>query len=84
MDIHVYDTYIEAKDGHTMHFDVYTDKDNPKAVQFAKEWLKTVGEGDATVTTEECQFCHTQGVPEPIAEQIRKNGYFIYKMEGCP
>jgi len=24
MDIHVYDTYVKAKDGHTMHFDVIT------------------------------------------------------------
>ena len=85
MDIHVYDTYVEAKDGHTMHFDVITDvKDHKKAIEYAKQWLKSVGESDASVTTEECQFCHTQGAPEPIAEQIRKNGYFIQKMEGCP
>ena len=24
MEIHVYDTYVKAKDGHTMHFDVFT------------------------------------------------------------
>jgi len=85
MDIHVYDTYVEAKDGHTMHFDVITDvKDHKKAIEYAKQWLKSVGEADASVTTGECQFCHTQGAPEPIAEQIHKNGYFIQKMEGCP
>ena len=85
MDIHVYDTYVEAIDGHTMHFDVITDvKDHLKAIDYAKEWLKSIGEDKAKVTTEECQFCHTQGAPEPIAEQIRKNGYFIQKMEGCP
>lgn len=85
MDIHVYDTYVEAQDGHTMHFDVITDiKDHQKAITYAKEWLESIGEANATVTTEECQFCHTQGAPEPIAEQISKNGYFIQKMEGCP
>jgi hypothetical protein len=26
MDFHVFDTYVKAKDGHTMHFDVITDK----------------------------------------------------------
>ncbi|MEM3172190.1 MAG: DUF2024 family protein, partial [Candidatus Nitrosotenuis sp.] len=32
MEIHVYDTYVEAKDGHTMHFDVITaEKDHAKA-----------------------------------------------------
>ncbi|NNM03353.1 MAG: DUF2024 family protein, partial [Nitrosopumilus sp.] len=25
MDFHVFDTYVIAKDGHTMHFDVVTD-----------------------------------------------------------
>ena len=45
MDIHVYDTYVKAKDGHTMHFDVITDKqDHDQAIKFAKEWLATVGE----------------------------------------
>ncbi|GFN42065.1 MAG: hypothetical protein YK1312THETA_2260009, partial [Marine Group I thaumarchaeote] len=24
MEIHVYDTYVKANDGHTMHFDVIT------------------------------------------------------------
>ena len=49
MDIHVYDTYVKAKDGHTMHFDVITDKqDHDQAIAFAKEWLATVGEEGAT------------------------------------
>jgi len=26
MDFHVFDTYVKAKDGHTIHFDVITDK----------------------------------------------------------
>ncbi len=85
MDIHVYDTYVEAKDGHTMHFDVITAvKDNKKAIEYAKQWLQSIGEANAKVSTEECQFCHTQGAPEPIAEQIEEKGYFIQKMEGCP
>ena len=50
MDIHVYDTYVKAKDGHTMHFDVITDvQDHDKAIEYAKQWLSTIGEGDATV-----------------------------------
>ena len=45
MEIHVYDTYVEAKDGHTMHFDVITDvKDHGKAIEFAKMLLKSIGE----------------------------------------
>lgn len=77
-------THVKAKDGHTMHFDVVTDKSNAeKAISFAKEWLKIIGEGSAEVTTEECRFCHTQTVPEDIEIEIMTNGYFISKMEGC-
>ena len=37
MDFHVFDTYVKANDGHTMHFDVITDKKNSEeAISFAK------------------------------------------------
>ena len=37
MDFHVFDTYVKAKDGHTMHFDVITDKrEAEKAIKYAK------------------------------------------------
>lgn len=85
MEIHVYDTYVKAKDGHTMHFDVITgEKDHEKAIQYGKEWLQTIGEGGATITQNECQFCHSQGAPEPVEQEIKEKGYFIQKMEGCP
>jgi hypothetical protein len=85
MEIHVYDTYVKAADGHTMHFDVITGvKDHAKALAYGKEWLKSIGEGDAKITTEECQFCHSQGAPAPVEQQIKDKGYFIQKMEGCP
>ena len=85
MSFHVFDTYVKSKNDHIMHFDVITDKnDTEKAITFAKEWLKSIGENDAKVTTEECRFCHTQSVPEEIEIEIMTNGYFIAKMEGCP
>ena len=85
MDIHVYDTYVKAKDGSTWHFDVITnEKDHDKAIQYAKDWLATVGEDGTTVTGAECQFCHTQGAPEPVENEIKEKGFFIQKMEGCP
>jgi len=85
MGFHVFDTYVKSKNGHIMHFDVITDKNNTeKAITFAKEWLKSIGENDAKVTTEECRFCHTQSVSEEIEIEIMTNGYFIVKMEGCP
>ena len=85
MDFHVFDTYVKAKDGHTMHFDVVTDNsDLEKAISYAKEWLATIGEQESQVTSEECRFCHTQSVPEDIEIEIMTSGYFISKMEGCP
>ncbi len=85
MDFHVFDSYVKAKDGHTMHFDVVTDKKEiEKAISYAKEWLKTIGEENSTVTTEECRFCHTQSVPDDIEIEIMTSGYYIAKMEGCP
>lgn len=84
MEIHVYDTYVKAKDGHVMHFDVFTSvKDEKKAIEYAKQWLALIGEGDAVVTSRECRFCHSQGAPADVIETINKEGYFIYKMEGC-
>lgn len=85
MDFHVFDTHVKAKDGHTIHFDVVTDKSDPeKAVAFAREWLKSIGEELAMVTTNECKFCHIQSVPEDTEIEIMTDGYSIAKMEGCP
>ena len=85
MGFNVFDTYVKSKNGHVMHFDVITDKnDTEKAIAFAKEWLKSIRETGAKVTTEECRFCHTQSVSEEIEIEIMTNGYFIAKMEGCP
>ncbi|MBS3926404.1 MAG: DUF2024 family protein [Nitrosarchaeum sp.] len=85
MGFHVFDTYVKSKDGHTMHFDVITDKNNiENAIMFAKEWLDSIGEKDAVVTTKECRFCHTQSISEEIEIEIMTNGYFIAKMEDCP
>lgn len=85
MGFHVFDTYVKSKEGHVMHFDVITDKNNiENAIAFAKEWLNSIGEKEAVVTTKECRFCHTQSVSEEIEIDIMTNGYFIAKMEGCP
>ena len=84
MQIHVYDTYVKAKDGHIMHFDVFTSvRDDQKAIEYAKQWLTSICEGDATVSSKECRFCHSQGAPDDVIAAINKDGYFIYKMEGC-
>jgi len=86
MEIQIHDTYVKGKNGE-MHFDVAIEegkgKDNVFAVECAKKWLDSIGEGDAEITSKECQFCHVQGANENIANDINKNGYSIIKMEGC-
>lgn len=85
MKVHVFDTYVKAKDGHTMHFDVITDsKDSQKAVQYAKKWLLSIGEQNVKITSAECHFCHSENVPNEIEIEIMTNGFYIQKMEGCP
>ena len=82
---HVFDTYAKTSKGRIMHFDVVLDEKNPeKARQFAQEWLARIGHHDATVSQENCMFCHSLVVPPPIREQINQQGYAIYKLEGCP
>lgn len=77
--------HVKAKDGHTMHFDVITDKkETGKAIEYAKKWLKTIDEVESRVTLEECHFCHSESVPEEVEIEIMTSGYFISKMEGCP
>ena len=60
------------------------EKDHDKAISYGKEWLESIGEGSSTMTANECQFCHSQGAPEPVEQAIKEKGYFIQKMEGCP
>ena len=55
-----------------------------KAITYGKEWLKSIGEENSSMTANECSFCHSQGAPEPVEQAIKENGYFIQKMEGCP
>lgn len=86
MECAVYDTYVTKKDGALMHFDVIVESSTPheKAIQYGKEYLKSVGQEGQTVTQEECQFCHVQEAPALVEGSIKQNGYFIQKMEGCP
>lgn len=82
----VYDTYVMKRDGRIMHFDVIVEKSttHDKAVEFGKEYLASVGQGEQTMTQEECQFCHVQEAPSLVEKTIREKGYYIQKMEGCP
>ena len=81
----VFDTYAKTGKGKILHFDVVIDEQDPqKALNYAKEWLKTIDEKEATVTSENCFFCHSAEAPYELRQQINEQGYAIYKLEGCP
>jgi hypothetical protein len=86
MECAVYDTYVTKKDGRIMHFDVIVEATTPheKAIEYGKEFLQQVEQGDQKMTQEECQFCHIQAAPPMVEKSIRDSGYYIQKMEGCP
>ena len=79
--IHVYDTWVTGKSGR-IHFDVMT-TDEATALKLAKEYLVSIGELTATITTRECQFCHSEPLVMFSAEQqkqVKEQGGFIVRM----
>ena len=81
----VYDTYVEKKDGKTMHFDVIVEENTQqeKAIEYGKQYLESTGQGGQRMTQEECQFCHIQEAQPVVERDITSRGYYIQKMEGC-
>lgn len=84
--IHVFDTYARSASGKIMHFDVVLPENDPaKALQYARDWLRSIGEGDATVKAENCAYCHSEpNAPHEMQKEIENQGYSIFKLEGCP
>jgi hypothetical protein len=84
--IYVFDTYAKTAAGRIMHFDVVLpEKDHARALEYARRWLKSIGEENAVVNAESCCYCHSEpGAPAEMQEQIQARGYAIYKLEGCP
>ncbi len=79
--VRVFDTWVEGKKG-TIHFDVMT-TDQETALRLAKDYLVSIGEPEAMITTEECQFCHNEPLVFFSADQqrqFREHGGFIVKL----
>lgn len=85
MNIAVFDTYVKKKDGSIMHFDIFVPEGtSPEtAIKFGRQYLSSVGQAGQTLTARECAFCHVERTSKKIADEILRNGYFIYEMEGC-
>ncbi|MFO1417716.1 MAG: DUF2024 family protein [Methylotetracoccus sp.] len=85
-EIHVFDTYATSSSGRIMHFDVILpERDPARAEACAREWLAAIGEGAAELKANACCYCHSEaGAPADMQAEIDRQGYAIYKMEGCP
>lgn len=82
---HVFDTYAKTAKNKKLHFNVVLDEeDQQQAMLYAKHWLASIGLDDAVVTPENCYFYHSLEAPAALRAQIDRQGYAIYKMEGCP
>ncbi len=76
--VHVYDTWVKGRHG-AIHFDVMT-TDEATALKLAGSYLASIGEAGATITTKECQFCHSEPLVMFTSEQqkqFREQGGFI-------
>lgn len=83
--LHVFDTYARSAKGHTIHFDVILAEQNQQqAIDVAKSWLESIGEPNAQVSQENCSFCHSTAANLDTHEEVKQQGYAIYKLEGCP
>ncbi|MGZ8217100.1 DUF2024 family protein [Methylomagnum sp.] len=84
--IHVFDTYAKSTAGRIMHFDVVLpENDQPKAVESARLWLKSMGEENAVVNPQSCCHCHSEPTASPdMLDEIQARGFAIFRLEGCP
>ena len=86
MQIDVYDSYAQSKNGNVMHFDVFVERgaSKEKAFEYGRFWLTKIGEDAEGLEQSRCNYCHYEQANPDVQEAIQKNGYYILQMEGCP
>lgn len=86
MEVAVWDTYVEKKDGTVMHFDIIAPSEQRDTLvihNFGRDYLRLKGQEGQPLTAKECRFCHVQEVIPQWQQEILAKGYFILEMEGC-
>jgi len=86
MEVRVWDTYVDRKDGKVMHFDIIAPSDIvlPEIIyQYGKDYLKTKNQEGQPLSAEECRFCHIQEASSEIQVTIAEKGYYILEMQNC-
>jgi len=86
MRVAIWDTYVQKKDGKTMHFDIVApDTINDEEVIFGmgKQYLETKGQQGQGLNAKQCAFCHQESATLEMEASITSKGYYIIEMEGC-
>ena len=83
---HIFDTYAKTSNGKIIHFDVILEEQNQQhAIEYAQQWLQSIGINNATISSGNCFFCHSvTELPNDLTQEMANQGYAIYKLEGCP
>jgi len=86
MKIDVYDSYAQSTDGRTLHFDVFVESGTSAKTALAngREWLESINESAEGLQNSRCNFCHSRIADPVVQDTIKKSGYYILQMEGCP
>lgn len=83
--LYVFDTYVTNTANRIMHFDVIIPvNDEARALDSARRWLDEIGEDAKEIKSASCVFCHAVTEQQSLHNAIQKDGYAIYKLEGCP
>lgn len=86
MQIAVWDTYVTKKNGSIMHFDIIAPSiiiDSQIIYQYGNDYLKSKGEDNQPLSTNQCRFCHVESVKPQWEADIVNKGYYIIEMENC-
>ncbi|MGB0369605.1 MAG: DUF2024 family protein [Flavobacteriales bacterium] len=87
MKVAVWDTYVKRKDGSVIHFDILVDaslKNEAEILGFGKKYLQSIGEAEAVISTNECQFCHMEEPTAEVVQDIEQQKYHIIELHEIP
>ena len=86
MQVTVWDTYVNKKNGAVMHFDIVAPEsvtDTSVIHNYGLSYLKGKGQEGQPLTAKECRRCHVRDIKPEWEEDINKQGFFIIEMENC-
>lgn len=85
MQVSVFDTYVQKKEGGLMHFDILVPVEvkYDEVIGFGKQYLRDKGQQGQPISSKECKFCHIEQASDEVKNDITVKGYHIIEMQGC-